>query len=161
VTLLGYAGLLWIAFAGVVALVERLPVAFTVALTAASVWTADLLATGLKALIDRPRPFDSVPEADPLIHGTIGSALPSGHAATSFAGAVVLSAFAPRAAPGFFLLAVAISFSRVYVGVHYPSDVLAGVALGALVGLLALLAVRRLPRRGGSPRPRSRAPRSG
>jgi membrane-associated phospholipid phosphatase len=78
--------------------------------------------------------------------------MPSGHAATSFAGAVVLTYLLPRAAPFLFLLAAAIAFSRVYVGVHYPSDVVAGAALGAAVALAALVLVRlRRPTSAGRP----------
>src|SRR5262249_43678530 len=55
-----------------------------------------------------------------LVHAPQDHSFPSGHAATSFAAATVLTAFAPRLAPAWFLLAVAIGFSRVYVGVHYP-----------------------------------------
>jgi undecaprenyl-diphosphatase len=115
-------------------------------LTAASVWSADLISLGIKSAADRPRPFETIPQADPLIGATVGQSMPSGHAATSFAGAVVLAYLLPRAAPYVFLLAVAIAFSRIYVGVHYLSDVLAGAALGAAVGLAALWLVRaRLP----------------
>jgi undecaprenyl-diphosphatase len=75
----------------------------------------------------------------------------------SAAGAIVLASLAPRLAPLFAVLAVAVSVSRVYVGVHYPLDVLAGWALGALVGTAVVLGLRRLRRTSGAP-PRSAAP---
>ncbi len=124
-------------------------------LTASCVWTADLLALAIKAGVERPRPSITVPQADPLI-GAGGWSFPSGHATTAFAGAVALSYLWRRAAPLFFLLAAAIAFSRVYVGVHYPGDVLAGAALGSLVGL-AWVAALRLPRRTAAGRPQSGA----
>lgn len=145
-SVIGYFGLVWIALAVFLAYVGPRSLRFSVALTAACVWSADLVSLGLKALVQRPRPFETIPRADPLLGGaTIGQSMPSGHAATSFAGAVVLTYLFPRSAPYVFLLAVAIAFSRVYVGVHYPSDVLAGAALGACVGLAGVLVVR--PRR--------------
>jgi undecaprenyl-diphosphatase len=127
---------------------------FGLGLTAACVWSADLIALGIKAATGRPRPFEELPAIDTLIGATVGQSLPSGHAATSFAGAVILTYLLPRGAALFFLLAVAISFSRIYVGVHYPSDVLAGAALGAVLSLTAL-AILRLRRPTSAGRPRS------
>jgi undecaprenyl-diphosphatase len=142
---IGYFGAVWIALAAAIALATRRSVPFAVLLTACSVWTADLLVLGIKAGVQRPRPAASVPEADPVM-GANGWSFPSGHAATAFAGAVALTYLWRRAAPLFFLLAAAIAFSRVYVGVHYPGDVLVGAALGTVVAL-AWVAALRLPRR--------------
>jgi undecaprenyl-diphosphatase len=153
---LGYAGLVWIGLAAGAALFASRPVLPAAVLTAACVWTADLIALGIKSASGRPRPFEALPEIEPLLGGTVGTSLPSGHAATSFAGAVVLTYLFPRAWPAFFLLALAISFSRIYVGVHYPSDLLAGAALGAAVSLAAISAVR-LRRRSEAARRRSGA----
>ena len=155
----GYFGAIWIALAIALALATRRSVAFAVLLTASSVWTADLLALSVKAAVARPRPNTTIPEADPLI-GAGGWSFPSGHAATAFAGAVALTYLSRSGGPLFFLLAAAIAFSRVYVGVHYPGDVLAGAALGTAVGL-AWVAALRLPRRSEEARRRSRATRPG
>jgi undecaprenyl-diphosphatase len=141
-SVVGYAGLVWIVLAPLVASLGRRNPLFGLALTAACVWSSDLIALGIKAATARPRPFETIPQADPLIGATVGQSLPSGHAATSFAGAVVLTYLLRRSAPFVFLLAVGIAFSRVYVGVHYPSDVIAGAALGAAVGLAAVALVR-------------------
>jgi undecaprenyl-diphosphatase len=134
---------------------------FVFLLTAATVWSADLVTLGLKALVGRDRPFVTVPEADPLVRSTIGQSFPSGHAATSFAGAVVLTYLFPRGWPAFFTLAAAVAFSRVYVGVHYPTDILAGAVVGTAVGLLAVSAVRRPPRSGPTLSRRERDPTAG
>lgn len=142
---IGYFGAVWIVLAVAISLATRRNVGFPVLLTASSVWTADLLALVIKAGVERRRPSLSVPQADPLL-GAGGWSFPSGHAATAFAGAVSLTYLWRRGAPLFFLLAAAIAFSRVYVGVHYPGDVLAGAALGTAVGL-AWVAALRLPRR--------------
>jgi membrane-associated phospholipid phosphatase len=156
----GYAGLVWIGLAVVVALATKRSLLLVVPLTAVCVWGADLLTLGLKAATDRARPFDAVADPEPLLTGTLGSSLPSGHAATSAAGAVVLAAFAPRAAAAFALLALGVAFSRIYVGVHYPADVLLGAAIGAAVALV-VLRLRRPLRLEGSPPRRSRSPTGG
>jgi membrane-associated phospholipid phosphatase len=122
--------------------------AYPVLLTSASVWTADLVALALKQAFERPRPSVGIPQADPLLRAA-GWSMPSGHAATAFAGAVALTYIWRRGWPAFFLLALAIAYSRVYVGVHYPGDVLAGAALGAAVGL-GWVVLLRLPRRSGA-----------
>ena len=83
----------------------------------------------LKVGIDRPRP--SLPGLSPLMSSRSAQSCPSAHAATSFAAARLLSRALP--APPVYLAAAAMALSRPYVGVHYPSDVLAGVALGTAV----------------------------
>jgi undecaprenyl-diphosphatase len=149
----GQASILWIVLAPVLAWLARRPVLFTTLVTAATVWTADLLTTFLKAVFDRQRPYEVIPEADPLLRWDVAGSFPSGHAATSVAGAVVLAYLVGRWWPWLALLAAAVAFSRVYVGVHYPLDVLAGAAVGAAVGLAAVAIVRRLrPTSAGRPR---------
>jgi undecaprenyl-diphosphatase len=157
----GFAGLVWVALTPLVAHLAKRNALFATAFTATCVWSADLIALGLKAATDRARPFETIPQADPLLRGTVGQSLPSGHAATSFAGAVVLSYLLPRSAPYVFLLAAAIAFSRIYVGVHYPTDVLAGAALGAAVSLVGLGLLRLLRRTSGGRRRSEGAPRAG
>ena len=148
-------GLLWLAIGAVLALVRRRP-GLLVPLVAADL-IADLVAGLIKALTDRPRPPVRYPEPPALIRVPNDSSFPSGHAATSFACATVLTAYEPRLAPLWFVLASAVAFSRVYVGVHYPLDVIVGAALGVVVGLATLAATRALLRRGAG---RRRSPRS-
>ena len=137
-------GAVWIVLALAVGLWLRRGVWGTlglVVLTALTTLAADSLSFGVKDLTHRTRPFQAHPEIHPLyvVHS---SSFPAGHAATAFAGAVLLSFVAPRLAPLFCVLAALIGFSRVYVGVHYPTDVLAGAVLGAAVGAAAALAYR-------------------
>ncbi len=107
---------------------------------------ADLAATVLRDATNRARPPFVYPRPRPLVAVPHSDSFPSGHTATSFACATVLSAAFPRAAPGFFLLAAAIGFSRIYVGVHWPLDVLGGAILGVAVGLAVVrLARSRVP----------------
>jgi undecaprenyl-diphosphatase len=152
---IGYYGLVWIVLAAAMGLATRRSPALPVLLTASCVWTADLVVLGLKFAFQRPRPAMTVPQADPLLAAS-GYSFPSGHAATAFAGAVILTYLWRRAAPLFFALAAAIAFSRVYVGVHYPGDVLAGAVVGAAVGAGWVVALTS-PRPSGAVRRRSRA----
>jgi membrane-associated phospholipid phosphatase len=107
------------------------------------VFLADAAAFGvsdmIKALVGERRPHGY----DPLISLPHSSSFPSGHATVSFACATVLSVLVPRAAPAFVALAAAIAYSRLYLGVHWPGDVLAGAALGIVTALLLLEASRR------------------
>jgi undecaprenyl-diphosphatase len=134
----------------VLALVRRRP---AVLWTIPVVWAGDLLAYGIKAATGRPRPH-----LHPLVAVPHDGSFPSGHATTSFAGATMLAWFAPRLAPGLYVLAAAIGFSRVYVGVHWPYDVLGGAVLGTVLGLAAITSLRKLAR---SPRRRPGARRRG
>jgi len=59
---------------------------------------------------------------------------PSAHAATSFAGATLIGGLEPRLRRGLYGAAALMAFSRPYLGVHYPSDVLAGAAVGTAIG---------------------------
>ena len=137
---------MWIALAPALALWTKKPILTPTVLTATCVWATDLVTTALKDVFDRPRPFEELAAAEPLLRGTVGESMPSGHASTSFAGALLLAYLARRAIPALLALAVLISFSRVYVGVHYPLDVVAGAALG-VVAALAVIALVRARRR--------------
>lgn len=152
----GYAGLLWIALAPALAHRAGRPLFGATLLTAGTVWAADLLALVLKMTLDRRRPYETLAEADPLLRASVGDSLPSGHAATSFAGAIILGYLFRGVLPGLLALATLVSVSRIYVGVHYPSDVLAGAALGSVVALAVVAALRFRPRTSGG-RQRSEA----
>ena len=114
-------------------------------LATAAVLAADMVALGLKLVGGRDRPFIANPAQDPLVGTPLDLSFPSGHAATSFAGAMVLALAVPRLAVPFSVLAVLIAWSRVYVGVHYPLDILAGALLGAAVGALLVYLERHRP----------------
>ena len=111
-------------------------------LTVVAVAVADWSATGIKTLVNRDRPPVRYAEPKALVGVPHDHSFPSGHAATSFAGATMLAFAFPRLAPILLVLAAAVAFSRVYVGVHYPVDVIAGAALGVLVATALRLLVR-------------------
>jgi undecaprenyl-diphosphatase len=110
----------------------------------------------LKPLVGRVRPPGALaPENVHLIVGATASwSFPSAHAANSFAMATVVSWRFPRFAPVAFLIAAAVAYSRVYVGVHYPLDAIGGAILGLLTGRLAIWIVVALRRRWDAARAR-------
>jgi len=107
-----------------------------------------LISYGLRQRIGRERPNVAYADPKPLVHPPHDGSFPSGHATVSFACATVLSFYAPRAAPAFFVLAAAIAWSRVYVGVHYPLDVLGGAVLGVGIAIGLRWLTRALRRSG-------------
>lgn len=120
----------------------------------AAVVGGTVLSHGLKMLFDRPRP-DLIPNA-PL---ELTASFPSGHAMISAVtyltlGVLLTRLDAPRRVHAYFLvvavvMTVLIGISRVYLGVHWPTDVLAGWCLGAAWALLCWLVALWLQRRGG------------
>ncbi|MGC8674204.1 MAG: phosphatase PAP2 family protein [Thermoprotei archaeon] len=91
----------------------------------------------LKFVYYRPRPFELISSAIVLLPKPHDSSFPSGHAMIVFAGATIsVIFFKKRYSLPLLLEAFIVSYSRVYVGVHYPSDVLAGAALGSAISLL-------------------------
>lgn len=141
----------WAALALVVwgaGLVRRRPAwreAAVAAVLAAAV--AGALAVGVQVTVGRPRP--GTPLEDRLQGPTLQAELrsfPSAHAATSFGTAAALAAAVPVAGVPSLAVAAGVAWSRVYVGKHYVTDVLAGSALGALVGIALGVAARRTTR---------------
>lgn len=96
----------------------------------------------IKKLVQRPRPFDSLPEAIQRCPAG-GYSFVSNHAMNIFTICTFLALVFPRARWFLFVLALAVSYSRVYCGVHYPLDVMIGGILGVLVGSLAHYALSR------------------
>ena len=110
----------------------------------------------LKNLVMQPRPFLELPDVRLLVSPPSSYSFPSVNVAYAFAASTGASLATRRLlgripAWGWasLALAAAISYSRVYVGVHYPSDVLGGALLGVSVGWLAALMVTRLGKHEG------------
>ena len=157
-SLVGSFGLVWLGLALVLGgLSWRRPwLALRVAVT---ILLAEMASGLLKAAIGRDRPPLADPEPEPLVGVPATHSFPSGHATVSFACATILALAIPRLAWPLFGLAALVAFSRVYVGVHYPLDIVAGAALGVALGVGVRRAARLL-RRAAAPSEALRAPRT-
>lgn len=98
----------------------------------------------LKNLAARVRPYEAVEGLQRIIEAQSDLSFPSGHTGSSFAAAVVIFLMCPRSMgiPAL-VLAVLITLSRLYVGVHYPTDVLAGMITGTLIAMLVCAVFKR------------------
>ncbi len=104
--------------------------------------TAWLIVETIKALTDRSRPFNLLREARVIGWHEPGLSFPSGHTTqTFFVMSLVVHQLqlTPIIAALLYLIATFVGFTRVYVGAHYPRDVLAGAILGLVLGILDVL----------------------
>ena len=145
---LGNMGFVWVVPALLLLFRKKtrpLGIAFLTALVLSLLITNSVL----KNLVKEARPFVTYPEIIPLVtHVSASSyAFPSGHASASFAAAPLFFHYLPKkfGIPAL-ILAFLVSFSRLYLGVHYPLDVLAGVVIGLGCAWLAVKMVRRVMR---------------
>ena len=99
---------------------------------------------GLKNLIGRVRPYDVATDVSLLVERLHDFAFPSGHTLASFGAATALTLYHRRWGAAALLLAAAIGFSRLYLFVHYPTDVLAGALLGIVLAVAAYFLVNRV-----------------
>lgn len=115
----------------------------TVGLLMLTILISDQLSSNfLKGLVERSRPCYAL-EGVRLITGTTGGfSFPSSHAVNHFAAATVASLFYPKARWYLFSFALVVSFSRLYLGLHYPSDTAGGALIGMLIGYLVVTAYR-------------------
>ena len=139
-TYIGTWGAVWLVVAAVLAAVWR---RWQILLWVAAADAAAQLSTRLlQDAFGRSRPDVHTLVAKPHSHS-----FPSGHAASSFACAVVLASYLPRWRVPIYVLAALIAFSRSYVGVHYPVDVVVGALWGVLLGKATLGLARATGRR--------------
>lgn len=114
-------------------------------LLALSATLATAISQPLKRLARRSRPSVAVPGFHARIHEPDDFSFPSGHTAVAFAVACALAGQGSVLATSCFILALGISVSRVYLGAHYPLDVLAGAVLGVGSGFVARAIVNATP----------------
>ena len=147
VTSLGNGGILWIAATIVLFIpkkTRKIGIMSAVALLGSLIINNHII----KNIIQRPRPFATFPELQIIIPIPSEFSFPSGHTSSSFAAAAVFYRHLPKnlGLPSV-ILAGLIGFSRLYVGVHYPTDVIAGVVMGILLSYLAEFLVNLLAKK--------------
>lgn len=137
ITSLGNGGMIWIV-ATIVLLIpkktRKAGVMSAVALLGSLIINNNIV----KNIVQRPRPFVTFTDLQIIIPTPSEFSFPSGHTSSSFAAAAVFYRHLPKklGLPAV-ILAGLIGFSRLYVGVHYPTDVIAGVLMGILLSYLA------------------------
>ena len=146
ITRLGNWGLIWIVLCGFILLIKGRDARLIVVMSLFALAVSELLTDPMiKNLVGRPRPCDALAGVQCLVE-IRGPSFPSSHAATSVAAALVLGTKYRKMLVLLFVLAALIAFSRVYVGAHYPFDVIVGILIGALTGTLILRLENRLKR---------------
>jgi membrane-associated phospholipid phosphatase len=148
--LFGPAGIIAVVLLTVVYVVARNRSVLPVAAGAVAAGAAWVLAHVAKAIADRPRPYEVMADAVLRQQPAHGTSFPSSHTAVTVAVVIALVPFLARPLAAVAIAyAVLVGWSRVYLGVHYPLDVLAGAGIGIAVGGVVLLALRTLLRRAG------------
>jgi len=142
---LGRAGFIWLVVAGIAAVfpARRMAAWRLVLVLATSYLAVDVL---IKPVVNRPRPYEVIAETRLIDQRPSSASFPSGHATRAFAGALAATRVFPTGQIVWWPLAAAIAVSRVYVGAHWPSDVLAGALLGLAVAWFTLGGARVFPR---------------
>lgn len=141
----GRGGMIWVAVGAIIAWRTKRWHDFATLAIALLVTTivADYI---LKPIVHRTRPFNAIAAVAVIGGRPHDASFPSGHAANSFAAALVMSVMVPRLRVLWWTLAAAIAFSRVYVGVHYPADIVGGAVIGTICSAAVVAARRRLLR---------------
>ena len=142
ITHLGDKGYLWIAI-GLALLLFKKTRSVGVTVLLALLINLFITNIGLKNIIARPRPFHVNPDLVTLIKHPSSFSFPSGHTSGSLTAAFVLFHLMPKkiGVPAV-TLATMIAFSRMYVGVHYPTDVLGGIAVAIVASTAGIMIVQ-------------------
>lgn len=98
----------------------------------------------LKDWIARIRPCNVLPDVNILVFCSGSYSMPSSHAVNNFAAAVFFSRLFPKYKIPLYVIAVLMAFSRPYVGVHYPADVIVGAVVGSVIGYVLAILTQRI-----------------
>lgn len=138
-TRLGDSGLIWVTICALLLISKKTRYVGFIALVSL-LFSQISVNFILKDLFQRGRPFVNFPEMEILIERLDTYSFPSGHTASSFAAAFVFGKYFDKPYSTLaYILAILISFSRMYLYVHYPSDVFFGFIIGLLCSALAVL----------------------
>ncbi|MBQ1400668.1 MAG: phosphatase PAP2 family protein [Lachnospiraceae bacterium] len=137
-TQLGNAGILWIVITLILLIIpktRKIGWACFFSLVLSLIFCNGLL----KHLVARPRPYTQIPGLQCLVPLATDWSFPSGHSSSAFCvGTVCLARLPKKAGIPLITLAALLALSRLYVGIHYPTDVIGGVLLGIVLALLAM-----------------------
>ncbi|ADL50280.1 phosphatase PAP2 family protein [Clostridium cellulovorans] len=142
ISALGNVGIIWIVIGILLAISKKYRKIGLVMLSA--LLLGALLGEGLlKNLVQRPRPSGF----ELIVKKPSSYSFPSGHTTAAFASAMILSHYFKKYQIGIYTFAVLIAFSRLYLCVHYPTDVLGGMILGTTAALIVLTVVKNLDKK--------------
>lgn len=146
-TMLGDHGMLWIGIALLLILIKRTrPIGATAGASLAI--NALLVNVLIKNIVARTRPYEVIDGLTRLVGEQSDFSFPSGHTSSAFSVAVVIFLLMPKkyGVPAL-IVATLIAYSRLYVGVHYPSDVIGGLIVGILVAVICVTVYKRITKK--------------
>lgn len=142
ITGLGDGGFIWIILTALLLLFRK--TRFAGATSALSmILTLLVVNLGIKNIVARTRPYEAIEGLERIIEAQSDFSFPSGHTAHSFAVAVVLFMLLPKKwGITTLVFAFIMGFTRLYVGVHYPTDVIGGALIGTVIAIISLCITR-------------------
>lgn len=143
ITLFGEGGIFWIAIAVILLIIPKTrKIGLTMGIALAlGFLTGNIV---LKNLVGRIRPYDLNPNFELLVERLHDYSFPSGHTLASFEASVAIFLYNKKFGIAAIVLAVLIAFSRLYLYVHYPTDVLTSVILGTAFAIISFIIVKKI-----------------
>ncbi len=117
---------------------RKLALLMTVGIIIGAVFTYSM-----KFVIDRTRPYEQIASARVLTPLESDPSFPSGHTEMSFLAATVVSRFHPEYSKYLYIFSSIVALSRIYVGVHFPTDTIGGIIMGIIIGRVMIVLAKR------------------